>query len=88
MHLYTVTNLVIDDEDRQTLNKAHTLCKYLHSMVCAKRVTDGDTIGEITEEINSCIEELSELLDHNISVDLEYALKLKRVVDEVDNDCT
>lgn len=88
MHLYTVTNLVIDDEDKQALNKAYTLCKYLGRMVCAKRVADGDTIDEITEEINELITELASLLDHDISIDLEYALKLKRVVDEAYNDCT
>ena len=88
MHLHTVTNLVIDDEDKQALNKAYTFCKYLGQMVCAKRVADGDTIGEIAEEINGCITELASLLDHDISIDLGYALKLKHAVDEACDDCT
>lgn len=88
MNLYTVTNIVIDDEDKQALNKAYTLCKYLSQMVRAKRVADGDTIDEITEEINGGITELASILDHDISIDLEYALKLKRAVDEASDDCT
>lgn len=83
MHLYTITNLVINDEDKQTLDRAYTLCKYLDYMVCAKRVANGDTISELATEINSRIDELSGLLDHDIRLDLTYAEKLKSVVDGI-----
>ena len=88
MNLRTTTSIVIDDEDKQALDKAYTLCKYLGQMVCAKRVADGDTIGEITEEINERITELALLLDHDIGIDLKYAVKLKSVMVEIVDDCT
>lgn len=83
MHICSITHLLVDDEDRKTLDRAYTLCYFLKEMAVAKTISDGGSIYELTEQIIEDTKQLSELLCHDISLDMEYACKLKTVVNKV-----